>query len=64
MVITFHNKLQKIYHLFYLRCRLVNCHVSKKWGVLEHMILDELKIEVIEVGPGSIMVKRNMKDVF
>ena len=57
-------KWRKIHHLSYPRGRSVNCHIPKEWGALEYTSFDEAKQEVIRAGPGSIMVKRDLKDAF
>ena len=36
-----------IYHLSYSRGCLVNCYISKEWGVLEYTTFDKTKQEVI-----------------
>lgn len=57
-------KWRRIHHLSYPRDRSVNCHIPKEWGALEYTTFDEAKQEVIRAGPGSIMVKRDLKDAF
>lgn len=43
----FNDKWHRIHHLSYPRGRLVNCYISKKWGVLDYTTFDEAKQEVI-----------------
>ena len=37
---------------------------TQKWGALVYITFDEAKQEVVRAGPGSIVVKCNLKDVF
>lgn len=61
---TFNDKWRQIYHLLYLRSRSINLYISKEWRALKYITFNDAKQEVIWANQGSIMVKRNLKDVF
>lgn len=54
----------KIHHLLYLRGRSVNYSMPKQWGAHKYTTFDEARQEVIQTGPGSTMVKCNLRDAF
>ena len=38
---------RRIYHLSYLRGRLVKCYIQKEWDIPKYTIFDETKQEII-----------------
>ena len=51
-------------YLLFPQSLSVNCHIPEECGSLEYTIFDEAIEAVLRSGPNSVMVKKDLADVF
>lgn len=57
-------KWRRIHHLSHPQGNSVNCHIAEDYGALEYATVDEAIAEVLIVGQGAKLVKRDLADAF